>query len=308
MDHIEASKHSPARRKYTTLLSEFVYTIYLFIRSDIKTTLTPIVSTSSFISGCYSQLREKTVFGLVNAPKPTLSRAFPVIFWVFLHLLQFDISNQYLPSSIIEDARNKPYRPIPSGHITVKCATQLRWALVPLCLALSSLYGTQVLYLSVICLCVTAVYNDLGGNAYWLTRDTLNGTSFAGLMAAAILVVNPDHKLTNVNIAAVLISAATFATTTFAQDFKDVIGDKLVNRSTIPIVLPQGFTRVILAVLVLGWTTIFSTLWALPMVVKVIYFSLAITLGFRFIFHRSPEEDKTSYYYFYNVSISPCFL
>ena len=97
-------------------------------------------------------------------------------------------------------------------------------------------------------------------------------------------------------------------TTIQAQDFKDVIGDKLVNRSTIPIVFPQGFTRVILAVLVLGWTTIFSTLWALPMVVKVIYFSLAITLGFRFIFHRSPEEDKTSYYYFYNVSISPCFL
>ena len=299
---VELLKYTPTRRKYTTLLSEFVYAMYLFIKSDIKTTLTPIVSTSYNIPDIYLHVYEKTIFGLVNAPNPTLSQALPVIFWVFLHLLQCDISNQYLPSSIIEDTENKPYRPIPSGRVTVKRATQLRWALVPLCLALSGLYGAQVVYMSAVFLCMTAAYNELNGSAFWLTRDTINGTGFAGLLAAAILVVNPDHKLNNTNIAAVLFSAATFATTNFAQDFKDVIGDKLAKRNTIPVVFPQGFARVTLAVLVLGWTAILSTFWALPLVVKTVYFSLALTIGVRFICLRSLESDRTTYYYLYNVS------
>ena len=162
--------------------------------------------------------------------------------------------------------------------------------------------------MSAIFLCSTVAYNELNGSTFWLTRYTLNGSGFAGLMAAVILVVNPDHKLTNTNIVAVLLSTVTYTTTSFAQDFKDVIGDKPAKRTTIPIVFPQGIARVTLAVLVLGWTTILSTLWALPLLAKAAYFSLAIILGFRFIFHRGLESDKTSYYCFYNVSTFPCFL
>ncbi|KIM78588.1 hypothetical protein PILCRDRAFT_11056 [Piloderma croceum F 1598] len=77
-------------------LSYHLKTLFLFTKSDVKTTVIPV-----------------SVFAAAATPLVSFDCLPHVIFWVWLHLLQFDVSNQYLDPT--EDALNKPDRPIPSG-------------------------------------------------------------------------------------------------------------------------------------------------------------------------------------------------
>lgn len=114
------------------------------------------------------------VFGLVTAmsgptlrknqsPNPLviLSNVLYVFPWLWLNSLLFNIANQRLPASILEDAINKPWRPLPSARLDPNQARLLLLIVVPM-VFLSSIYlgaTVQVLLL----LALTWMYNDLGG-------------------------------------------------------------------------------------------------------------------------------------------------
>lgn len=90
--------------------------------------------------------------------------------WVWLYLLQFNAANQMFSPD--EDAMNKPYRPIPAGLISVDATRILRWVLVPVCLALSLAY--DVFYPGLSLALAFVVYNELGLDSYWYTKNFLN--------------------------------------------------------------------------------------------------------------------------------------
>lgn len=71
-----------------------------------------------------------------------------------------------------EDAENKPYRPIPAGLITVKATRVLRWSLFPLCLGVS--WACGVIYPGISLSLAFIVYNELGLDSYWYTKNFLN--------------------------------------------------------------------------------------------------------------------------------------
>ncbi|OBZ71748.1 putative indole-3-pyruvate monooxygenase YUCCA9 [Grifola frondosa] len=99
-------------------LSDWLYTMFLFTKSDFKSIVIPT-----------------TVFGTMAAPKATVIHVCARLIWVWFNLLQFCVSNQSL--SPAEDAANKPWRPIPAHRITVTTARRLRWMLLFVCILLS---------------------------------------------------------------------------------------------------------------------------------------------------------------------------
>ena len=109
-------------------------------------------------------------------------------------------------------------------------------------------------------------------------------------------------SLDNVAILAICCSAGIFATTIHTQDFKDVIGDEAVGRQTLPITQPS-FARFTVPVVLTMWSVGLGYTWHLGWNTSLLFLSLASATSIRFFFLRTIEQDKNSFYYWYNVSV-----
>ena len=105
------------------------------------------------------------------------------------------------------------------------------------------------------------------------------------------------------SLVAQLLIAVVIFTTIQAQDFKDVDGDVLINRQTLPILLPTA-SRLGTSLLVPLWSLFFVYCYrtANPVVSAAAVVLGAIT-GTRFWFERTRDSDKMSYL-LYNVSLT----
>jgi len=130
-------------------LRKYPKALYLFTRSDLKTIILPT-----------------TVFAYLSAQDLTVGRILCAVLWTWLHLLQICVSNQSLNPG--EDALNKPWRPIPSGIVSVLNARILRWILLPLCLSLSISLGA--LWQGISLAIAFIVYNELHLDTHWLVQ------------------------------------------------------------------------------------------------------------------------------------------
>ena len=170
------------------------------------------------------------------------------------------MSNQALCPE--EDKENKKDRPLASGRISLESAKILRWALVPICWAMSYLYSVQTLYASIALSFLTMVYNEFGGHAgHWIVRNLSVAVCYGSFELGATLVacaspllfpmILPDltdihqpfaaakrETLDSIAIASICISSGILATTYHAQDLKDIHGDRIAGRRTLPIVSP----------------------------------------------------------------------
>lgn len=138
----------------------------------------------------------QSFFALAASPNLNFGSTPEAVIWLWIHLLQFNVSNQTMDPE--EDELNKRDRPLPSGRISLKNARVLRWALVPLCFAVSILYSLEVLYASIAMVVSTIAYNELGGHNQWLVRNLLNGFGVASFEAGTTLVtcmfvMSPKH-------------------------------------------------------------------------------------------------------------------
>lgn len=115
------------------------------------------------------------------APINRLQRLPHTLFWIWLHLLQFCVSNQCINPD--EDAVNKPWRPIPAGRVTLPQAQSLRPVLVALCLILSICRG--VLPASILVCVSTIAYNDFGFHGHVVLRNVCNAVGYASFELGA---------------------------------------------------------------------------------------------------------------------------
>ena len=141
---------------------------------------------SLFICICYNadnivSLVRQTVFASIMAPSNRIRYLPRIIFWIWLHLLQFCVSNQCVNPE--EDAVNKPWRPIPAGRITVSQAQNLRWVLMASSLLLSLYRG--ILPASVLLCLSTIAYNDLGFHGHIMLRSICNAVGYASFELGA---------------------------------------------------------------------------------------------------------------------------
>ncbi|KAH9891043.1 UbiA prenyltransferase family-domain-containing protein [Cubamyces lactineus] len=260
-------------------LWSFVYTLWLFTFSDLKTVLIPTLA-----------------FGTAAAPDDSTAHVSQRILWIWLHLLQFCLSNQCL--SPLEDATNKPWRPIPAGRISVTAATWLRWALLPACLVLSVYY--DVLTASVALSIGTLVHNEFGMDSRWLPRNVCNAVGYAAFNAGATYAACGDPCTPkSTSIAAQVLNALVILTTIQAQDFQDTEGDRATGRTTLPIVFPRS-SRWAMIVLLTAWSTLLSAYWRASAVHAVLLVLSGAAVGSRFVLYQDAVPDRLSYR-LYNV-------
>ena len=93
----------------------------------------------------------------------------------------------------------------------------------------------------------------------------------------------------------ILCCVGVVTTTIHAEDFKDVVGDSLIGRKTLPIIAP-AFTRYSFPFLTVGWSILLCMLWRLSLIVTVAYVALGMLVGYRFAIYNSVKEDQKSFY------------
>jgi 4-hydroxybenzoate polyprenyltransferase len=120
-----------------------------------------------------------------------VGRILCAVLWTWLHLLQICVSNQSLNPG--EDALNKPWRPIPSGIVSVLNARILRWILLPLCLSLSISLGA--LWHGISLAIAFIVYNELHLDSHWPLRNACNAWGYASFNAGASAIAGAYYSL-----------------------------------------------------------------------------------------------------------------
>ncbi|RXW15721.1 hypothetical protein EST38_g10133 [Candolleomyces aberdarensis] len=269
------------------LLKYHLWTLVLFTWSDIKTTLIPV-----------------SVLGLgtaqVCSPSPILNGV-KAVFWIWSILLQFNINNQAISPE--EDAKNKPWRPIPSGRISLRNAMILRWISVVYCCLLSFYLRKAVLIPSTLFTCFVFVYNSLGWDRNGFMKIFMLAYGYPTMALGAVLVAECPGPAPLAEILdwkkfpELIVFALVIATTVHTQDFQDVEGDREIGRNTVPMMFPVS-SRFLLLFLLPLWTTFIAAFSSPPIWLGAVYYGLSLVVAVRCVLYRSPKDDAwTNFFY-----------
>ncbi|KAG8221438.1 hypothetical protein J3R82DRAFT_1629 [Butyriboletus roseoflavus] len=256
-----------------------LYTIFLFTKNDILTALIPM-----------------TLLSVASAPLYSPIHVLPTIFWIWLHLLQFDLANQIKAPE--EDKVNKPSWPIPAGRITVRDAAILRWLMAPLCLAYSSLYSIQLVFASLEIQVFSYWYNEMDGDKNWLSKNAILALMYGCAELGGTLVASCDpSKVSQTGKLAVQLTIAVFTSTVHCQDFKDVEGDCLTGRCTVPMMFPIA-SRLVVGLGLPIWSFLLCCIWDVDWFCTIAFVMYGCFVGGRFLCLQARDADKRSCKYY----------
>ncbi|RPD75877.1 hypothetical protein L226DRAFT_506546 [Lentinus tigrinus ALCF2SS1-7] len=264
--------------------AQSIWTLYLFTRDDINTLMIPA-----------------TVYGTMSAPTEATHHILPRITWIWVNLLDINIANQSLDAD--EDAMNKPWRPIPSKRISQGTARVLHWFLLPACLVLS--YAFQVPMAGLLLHVVNVCYHDLGFSSHWVTKSLCNALAYAAFNGGASKVLCDSILVSKASRDAQILNFLLILTTTHAQDFRDVIGDRATGRLTIPMAYPHA-SRLSMLVLLPAWSLFLSFFWGAHVLVSTMVCAFATYVGLRFYRSGGTSVEDGIAYRDYNVWL--CFV
>lgn len=258
----------------------------------------PSISLSSHAAILRSQHAAK-------APQPLsavggLTRLAVVLLFNLAGLLVFDLANQRTPESVAEDKLNKPWRPIPSGLITMNQARRLMLAAVPATLALNYVLG--VWRQGVFILILTWLYNDLRGGDEAFARELIISVAYGlfnnGSLEIAMNGSGNTQRYTSSpeGILWTAIISGVILTTMQVQDLKDMEGDRGRGRKTIAIFLGEPVSRGSIAFFVCFWSWACTRFWHLGAVGSALSWVAAVNVALRVLLVRGrPKEDARTW-------------
>ena len=175
-------KQQERRSQINQILDDF-HTIWLVTRNDLKSIVFP---ESAF--GICSALAGPMITTNQSPNAINILKQVPrVMLWVWINVLIFDLANQRLPHSIIEDSVNKPWRPIPSGRMTACQARRLLLAIIPIAILITFYIGG--IEETIVMNTLVYMYNDLGGaDENFVVRNIINAAGFICYSAGATRV------------------------------------------------------------------------------------------------------------------------
>lgn len=110
------------------------------------------------------------------------------VLWLWSLLLQFNLMNQTVS---LEDTENKPWRPVPSGRISLHNARIARWIIIPACIIISWVCGgAPVLAPCVVFICGGMPYNFHGADKNGFVKNLMNGLGLSTLALGTALVAS----------------------------------------------------------------------------------------------------------------------
>ena len=199
--------------------------------------------------------------------------------------------------------------------------------MAPLCLAYSSLYSIQSVFASLEMQLFTYWYNEMDGDKNWLSKNTILAimygcTELGGTLTASTFTVhrspftshsaydllalcakkdcNPS-KVSETGKLAVQLTITVFTSTVHCQDFKDVEGDRLTGRCTVPIMFPVA-SRLVVGLGLPIWSYLLCCIWDVDWFCTIAFVAYGGFVGGRFLCLRTRDADKRSCKY-YSVSV-----
>lgn len=229
-----------------------------------------------------------------------LARLPLAVLFNWTNLIVFDLANQRLWRSVLEDKLNKPWRPIPSGRMTQSEARQALQLVIPLVLALNHYclgVGSETACIIVGCW----VYNDLeASDESWLTRNAMCALAFGVFNWASLKVIvggggagNP-FGITAAGFAWICMYSLVIFTTMHVQDLKDTVGDAARGRRTAPLVFGDRAVRWSLAVPISVWGPLCAIHCQASISAAALVSLFGFYVGWRCLsFHGSPQDRWT---------------
>ncbi|KAJ7769702.1 UbiA prenyltransferase family-domain-containing protein [Mycena maculata] len=163
--------------------------------------------------------------------------------YFLLYIYAFDIANQI--NGIAEDRINKPDRPLSSGRVSLQGAYVRWYVTTAIHLVLGAAWG--VLPWTVLWVFITLYTSFYGGDKHWTTKNLLfMSVGSLCLLQASWGIVAP---ITAREWRWALLLSGVFGIVASVQDMRDVEGDKIVGRRTLPIVLGSHFRWVMVAII-----------------------------------------------------------
>lgn len=232
--------------------------------------------------------------------------------YFLLYVYTFAVSNQII--GVEEDRRNKPDRPLPAGRVGLRGAWA-RWlvamVLFPALGFALGVGGWALLWQ--LCFCL---YNFGGFARHWATKSLIMGVGLIAQLAAAWGVVGPLSGIAWQWITGLAVVAFVFCN---IQDLRDVAGDRVLRRRTLPIVYGMGRTCLALAALFAVGLPLLTHAWlfeAVPLgwaaaACLVVLDGLSVLIAVRLLLDRRPGALHTSYMlftYWYCASLASACL
>ena len=278
-------------KPHRTLLYH-AYSLWLFTFSDLKTIIVP-----------------KTAFGIITilsgstltrSPRPgwlTGVRCLPLIMlWIWFNLLPLDMNNQHRQGDVKEDKKNKPWRPIPAGRLSVE-----ETKFFMLASYVVSVLGSIFLGGLAECLALVAqgwIYNGLGAaNDSWLARNLLNATGYMTFAAGAAKVacIQSGTMIQKGTYSWFSVLGLVVATTIQFQDLYDREGDRARGRRTIPLIAGDMIARLSVGLPVAVWSLLCPAFWRLDARGFVMPMLLGAVVIFRLFRYKDVYADKISF-------------
>ncbi|KAJ6482464.1 UbiA prenyltransferase family-domain-containing protein [Mycena sanguinolenta] len=163
--------------------------------------------------------------------------------YFLLYIYSFDIANQI--NGVAEDRINKPDRPLASGLTTLQGAYVRWYATTILHLVISAAW--DVLPWTALWVFITVYTSFYGGDKHWFTKN-LGFMSIGSLclLHGAWGLVAP---ITGRQWRWALLLSGVFGIVASVQDMRDMEGDEIAGRRTLPIVLGNNFRWVMAALI-----------------------------------------------------------
>ncbi|MFO0604638.1 MAG: UbiA family prenyltransferase [Polyangiales bacterium] len=216
-----------------------------------------------------------------------------VYFWLYLY--GHTLANQLV--GVEEDRINKPDRPIPAGLVTPRGAAVRLAATVALFLAYAGAAGAlrwAALWV------VTFLLLNFWGHRHWFFKNSLPmGVGALAMMGGAWELARP---LTPTAWRVMLTVAGFVSATSPLQDLRDVAGDLVLRRRTLPVAIGELPARVVLAVAVVAWLPVAWRFLVAPAPdgaaargFALALAALSLHVAWRLLRRRGPAEDHTTY-------------
>lgn len=266
--------------------------VWAFTESDFATFVVPGVA--------FGLLGALASTALVHHGKrPSLADLLPrapaVLAYNWSNLVVFDLANQRSPVSVAEDRINKPWRPIPTGKMSIKQTRRAMLVAVPLSLCLN--YYQGVWAQGVLIHIVTWLYNDLRGGDEFLVRELLIAVGYAMFNSGSLKIAgcgrsrHPDCSLNPRGLAWTAIISVVICTTMQIQDLKDQRGDRLRGRKTVVLYLGQRVSRWSIAFFVVFWSCMCARFWSAGPASSSLVMALAALVAWRVVKMQSRPGD-----------------
>lgn len=238
--------------------SYYTYTIYLTCYSNLG----DIILSGLSFGVINSLIAPHLSLGPVLSTSQILTSIPAMLLWSWSNLFLFCLHNQRHPEAVAEDLLNKPWRPIPAGRLTSNQATRILYFMHPFCLFVASVFGGFWPYLILTMFHVW--YNEFGGASNPILKNVHNGVGICCFFAGPLEVATKRSIFSGNGDAAawLMILMGAIATISHTQDFRDMKGDKIAGRRTIPLVLGDLRARILVVLAVVLWTQVACIFWA----------------------------------------------